>query len=385
MSHLVGRSLADEIKLRQENGERFSTTELRLFLEQILGGLEQLHRTGNLHLDIKPGNILLTKNLQNAVLVEFGNARFQYIAQQAVGTGIVSPYLPFEQFQAEGNLGPPSDLYSLAASFYRAITFEEPVSAAVRIRSENTSLLAHRQELVGEYGLPMLAAIDQALSVDVNGRPESAQEFLQLVKSPAPAMKESKKTPANQGFGDPLGAGNSPEDETGRTSTVVGSATESNGRGTQFVVNLEGNLGADGRSFTVNDRDALTGEFSTAMTGTLRQAEAAAPLGNARIVIGSWIVREMVAPGKGGWDIEWRYQFGRGTEPNAIKAEGEKDPGEQQGTNFRRKSGPVRDASARCWKQPTPSRSVSRTELSRRDPARRSQRRPCPRWPQLRP
>ncbi len=95
MEYLEGETLADRLKkgpLPPEQALRYGI--------QICEGLEKAHRTGLIHRDLKPGNIMLTK--AGAKLLDFG------LAKPLVGTAIAAG-------SAAGSLTPPTPTMSLPA------------------------------------------------------------------------------------------------------------------------------------------------------------------------------------------------------------------------------------------------------------------------------
>ncbi len=94
----------------------------------ILDALETVHDKGILHRDISPGNIMVRPD-GSPVLIDFGSAR-QYTAdagQLTTSIIVTHGFSPPEQYRHEpGRQGPPSDLYSLAATFYYLVTGDAP-------------------------------------------------------------------------------------------------------------------------------------------------------------------------------------------------------------------------------------------------------------------
>ena len=113
-----GRSLQSELN---RNASDLRTTACRMLL--LLDALEAFHKSGYLHLDISPDNIMLVgqKDQERIFLVDYNSAR------KVDASG--SPYFSFkagysapEVCNGDGaGLGFPSDLYSVAAVFYRSL------------------------------------------------------------------------------------------------------------------------------------------------------------------------------------------------------------------------------------------------------------------------
>jgi formylglycine-generating enzyme required for sulfatase activity len=148
---------------------------LRGLLERVLGALSYLHERGIYHRDIKPGNILITK--QNApVLIDFGSAR-QRLSERSM-TVVESPgYTPFEQLQSRGNVGPWSDLYALGGTLVKVMTGETPPKAMDRMRKDPYQELVGLVDLKSRFKNEFLGAIDKALAVDEEERWQDAGEW----------------------------------------------------------------------------------------------------------------------------------------------------------------------------------------------------------------
>ena len=105
---------------------------------QVLRALEEAHRQGVIHRDIKPGNIMLVpENLTadppvySVKVTDFGIAKITSEEGGGTTTGLIigtPEYMSPEQ--AEGRaIGPQSDIYSLGIVFYEMLTGKVPFKA----------------------------------------------------------------------------------------------------------------------------------------------------------------------------------------------------------------------------------------------------------------
>ncbi|MFT3944021.1 MAG: serine/threonine-protein kinase [Ancrocorticia sp.] len=108
-------------------------TEGRLSVGRVLemsillaGAVETLHRSGILHRDLKPKNILMTQ-FGHPVLTDFGIASSTEPGEERVVSGFSLPWTPPEQAQGETNIGSTADVYSLAATIYTFLAGHSPV------------------------------------------------------------------------------------------------------------------------------------------------------------------------------------------------------------------------------------------------------------------
>lgn len=103
----------------------------------LLDGLEAFHKSGWLHLDISPDNIMLTGSGsgERIFLIDYNSAR------PAQGTGpfpvsVKQGYSPPEvELDSPGKVGFSSDLYSVAAVFYRCL-MGRPMTLSERLKSK---------------------------------------------------------------------------------------------------------------------------------------------------------------------------------------------------------------------------------------------------------
>ena len=192
MAYEDGDSLAAILEKRKTLPE----AELRGWLTPLLSGLAHVHDAGFLHRDIKPGNIYVRKD-GSPVLLDFGAARLAVGSRSQSLTSIVSAgYAPFEQYTTRGNQGPWTDIYALGGVLYRAVTGQRPPDAPDRIRDDPYQPAAKAAR--GKYSAGLLAAIDAALVVDEEQRPQSLEQWLPVFDGapwPPPAAEAAPAGP----------------------------------------------------------------------------------------------------------------------------------------------------------------------------------------------
>ncbi|WBL34151.1 protein kinase [Sinirhodobacter sp. HNIBRBA609] len=152
---------------------------------QLVGALDYVHRHGVLHRDIAPDNIIVSKD-DTPVLIDFGAARNvdAALAQSifAVKDGFSPPefYLPGEKHSAA------SDIYSFGATLYTLVTGHVPVDAQRRVVAQQKDQADPLAPLVGAVrGFPegFLRAIDKAMALSPEERPQRASELLELMQT----------------------------------------------------------------------------------------------------------------------------------------------------------------------------------------------------------
>lgn len=144
MDYYEGVSLGDYLGSLDE-GRVDAQTAVAL-LGPVLLGLEFAHRQRIVHRDIKPQNIYLAKG-GHAILLDFGAARQP--ANEAIRSGMAvalpEGYAPIEQYQKQGEQGPATDVYGMAAILYRMVTGAPPPPAPDRIGRDPVAVRADLQ------------------------------------------------------------------------------------------------------------------------------------------------------------------------------------------------------------------------------------------------
>ena len=196
MEYEKGENLDTLLKKKKILAEK----EILEILTQILQGLKEIHDKGIVHRDIKPSNIFIRED-GSPVLIDFGSARHAFGRHTKNITILVTPpYAPYEQYETSTDrLGAWTDLYSLGAVAYRAITNAKLVESTKRIgavmRGEPDPLPPAVETAKGQYSLHFLKAIDNVLRILEEDRPQSADEWLKQLKGQDPEMfKEPRPT-----------------------------------------------------------------------------------------------------------------------------------------------------------------------------------------------
>ncbi len=169
-----GVSLSKLVK----QGRRFNERSLWNILRPIAEGLDRAHRVGVLHRDIKPPNILINED-NRPVLIDFGSARFE--AAEATSTKVTfhtPPYAAIEQYVKTYEQGPWTDIYALGVVMYECVTGEKPAEVLERLHAGLGKPLAEGKW--PGYSKRFLAAIDAAMTVKPDERPQSIPDWLAM-------------------------------------------------------------------------------------------------------------------------------------------------------------------------------------------------------------
>jgi serine/threonine protein kinase len=180
-----GGNLAD---LADRRGGKVPLEVLNPIIMQTLTGLEYAHQQGLIHRDLKPQNILLHQHGAGwvAKLGDFGIAKhFEqagFSGMTLTGTfGGTFDFMPREQVTNFKGFRPVSDVWSIAATFYRALTGVSPRNCPKErdpmevVLCEASVPIRHRDPGVP----PAIAAIlDKALALEPRDRFQDAGEML---------------------------------------------------------------------------------------------------------------------------------------------------------------------------------------------------------------
>lgn len=179
MDFIDGKSLHQIINERGALPEN----EALSYIKDVAEALKYVHSLNRLHLDIKPGNIMVTSD-GCAKLIDFGASK-QYDEVDGENTstllGMTPGYAPIEQM---GNrvqtFCAPTDIYALGATFYKIITGETPADAT-KIAEDEDAL----KPIPENISVKVRNTIMKSLEVRRKDRQQNMDEFLSMLCQPA--------------------------------------------------------------------------------------------------------------------------------------------------------------------------------------------------------
>lgn len=176
MDFVEGQSMAELIAQQGALPE----TRVLAWADQLLDALAYCHSKGVLHRDIKPQNVIIRPD-GRAVLVDFGLVKLwdprdprTRSAMRGMGT---PEYAPPEQYGVAGHTDPRSDLYSLGATLYHALTGRTPPEVTDRIA--DPSIFRPPRAIIPHISSRMEVAILKAMEMKRDSRWISAAEMAQ--------------------------------------------------------------------------------------------------------------------------------------------------------------------------------------------------------------
>jgi serine/threonine-protein kinase len=149
--------------------------------------LDAVHRTGLVHRDLKPGNVLVDSR-GRALLTDFGVARGDADSALTAPGGVVGTvdYLAPELIEGRA-AGPASDVYALGCLVFECLAGEPPFAAAAGFKE---TCIAHLQSDPPDLGdrrpdasPALLWASRLALAKDPAARPATGAAYARLLRA----------------------------------------------------------------------------------------------------------------------------------------------------------------------------------------------------------
>ena len=192
MELLEGGTLADRLAIMGA----YSVADARPLVEQILDGLEAVHRCGIIHRDFKSANVMLTNSDTRAVVMDFGLARDVTPGpdlQTTFATGGIAgtpAYMAPEILRGQRATF-ASDIHALGVVLFEMVTGRRPFEgesplavASRRLNEDAPSPRDYAPTLRRAWGFTIVRCLEQ----DPRSRPQSIAEVRQLLASRPPVL-----------------------------------------------------------------------------------------------------------------------------------------------------------------------------------------------------
>ena len=180
MEYIDGESLSNVVKKRGKLPE----AEAVGYIRQVAEALKYVHSLNRLHLDIKPGNIMLGRE-GKVLLIDFGAAK-HYDSETGENTSTLlgintKGYAPVEQVNQSFKLfSPATDIYALSATLYKLLTGITPPPSTL-LHSEEATLAP----LPSTVSPSTRKAVESAMQLLRKHRPQTIDSWMQMLSGTA--------------------------------------------------------------------------------------------------------------------------------------------------------------------------------------------------------
>ncbi|MFH1419902.1 MAG: serine/threonine-protein kinase [Planctomycetota bacterium] len=228
MEYVDGKTVHDEMSQIKAYSEQAALD----IIIQIARALEHSHARGFIHRDVKPKNIMITKD-RTAKLADMGLAREATDAKAAAaekGRAYGTPYyISPEQIRGEEDVDFRADIYSLGATFYHMITGKVPfdgTTPADIMHKHLRETLTPVDHLNPALSTGLAEVIERAMAKDRRRRYQSTSDLLLDLE----AVRRGESPPqAHIGYDDDL---------LHNLANGSGAAFEQNAAATEWAQNL---------------------------------------------------------------------------------------------------------------------------------------------------
>jgi serine/threonine protein kinase len=146
----------------------------------LLKGIEVIHQHKMVHLDIKPGNILIRPD-NDPLLLDFGaiqkNSQSGKLSQTLV---LTNGFSPIEQYSGK-SIGAWTDIYAVGATMRSCLDKKIPLPSPARLK-EDTQIPAAKA-YKRKYPTYLLEAIDWAMELQPRNRPQTTAQLIEALAS----------------------------------------------------------------------------------------------------------------------------------------------------------------------------------------------------------
>ena len=169
-------------KLIHKKALAVTEENLLAVFNSLLAGISYIHGRGYVHLDIKPGNVLVRPG-NDSLLLDFGGIQSLDSTQVHKLDTIMTPgFSPIEQYDTKAHMGAWTDIYAIGASMRACLDGKTPAPAPERQQKETLppAIKAFNRKFP-DY---LLKAIDWAMELKPENRPQSVGQLKQALAKP---------------------------------------------------------------------------------------------------------------------------------------------------------------------------------------------------------
>ncbi|MDT0308902.1 serine/threonine-protein kinase [Streptomyces sp. DSM 44917] len=170
--YVPGGSLTDRVDGQGPLGAR----EAARIGAQLAEALQDIHRCGLVHRDLKPGNVLLAED--GVRVIDFGISRAITASHRLTEAGAVlgsPPFMAPEQLTGKGDVGTASDVFALGAVVAFAATGHSPFEAGGPPGGDPLAVayrVVHEDPELGDVPEPLRDLVSLCLAKEPERRPE---------------------------------------------------------------------------------------------------------------------------------------------------------------------------------------------------------------------
>lgn len=195
MEFVEGRSLKEML----DGDLRLPVAESLRLMGEVLAGLAYSHGRGVVHRDIKPANIMVTNDVGQAKIADFGIARIEASSMTQAGTVMGTPaYMSPEQFMGQV-VDPRTDIYSCGILLYQLLTGERPYEGSMS--SIMHKAMTTTPPAPSDLAVTSPRTLDPVVARAMARRPEdrfaTATDFAAALRAPVPPDSTANHSSAN--------------------------------------------------------------------------------------------------------------------------------------------------------------------------------------------
>ena len=144
----------------------------RILFMPVLSTLGTLHTSGVLHRGINPKSFIFSKD-GKLKLTDFCAEQARTILSD-IEPELFDGYTPYEQYSANGNIGPWSDIYSFCAVIYRTLVGKDPIDSKSRAQDDKLMIPAKFAELIPSY---VINALINGMQIEPADRTQNIEQL----------------------------------------------------------------------------------------------------------------------------------------------------------------------------------------------------------------